>query len=815
MESFKKVAGVFLMLLSTIAISHPYYLGNFTGTETENPPTITNGSSMFALPDYESKLAKIGSSIPLDYNGTVRSYIELYVNRSPALSEKILSLSDIYFPIFEKYLRQYNLPLELKYLPVTESALNSQAVSPAGATGLWQIMGITAKGLHLNVDNYVDDRRDPHKSTEAAVKLLQSMYKKYDDWLLVIAAYNCGPGRIDEAIRRSGGIRDYWLLYDYLPRETRNYVPAFVACVYWMHYHLDHSLKLYPHPYANIFTSSDTLMVRGPLHLNAVAKTLNMDVEKLAFMNPALKKRFLPENHQPYCLRLPVTEIWTFKQKRELIYADSRSQSGGANLTEKVTADVWHKVKQGETLSSIAAKHKCTVAQLKKWNKLSTTNLKVGAKLKVGVKSVQKEVSAIPIKVPSANTNINPPIETQPAYVVAESVSEPELADANSNIAPTPNQPAAATKTEEKRYKVKKGETLIAIAKSNGCKVEDLKKWNNLSSATLTVGQNLVVGFTHAPVTQPNNEPDEIEITLSDDVIITPEGDIIFKDQMTTSVVALYEPHNSSIEDDNFKIDQNIVITANGDIIIKESYQPATTTATQQAAPKNPDVITFNDDNIIITENGDIIFKEPDATTTAPSISAPVTTTATQQAAPKNPDVITFNDDNIIITENGDIIFKEPDATTTAPSISAPVTTTATQQAAPKNPDVITFNDDNIIITENGDIIFKEPDATTTAPTTTANPIATGDIIITENGEIIIGGEIPDEISYRAATPRANTAKKTQEPAAITYKVKKGDSYWSIARNANTTVATLLKLNNLTEKSVMQPGMTLLLPAKK
>ncbi len=386
MEKLKQFLGITLLMSALFTQAHPYYLSGLTSLE-ENACNLVSVSENTNSNDYESKLAKIASTIPLEYNGTVRSYIELYVNRSPALSEKILSLSDIYFPIFEKSLRQHGLPLELKYLPVTESALNATAVSRAGATGLWQIMSATAKGLKLTVDSYVDERTDPYKSSDAAILYLKSLYKKYDDWLLVIAAYNCGPGKVDEAIRRSGGIRNYWLLYDYLPRETRNYVPAFISCIYWMHYYMDHSLRIYPHPYSNLLPGSDTVMVNGPLHLNSVAKMLNIDAEKLAFINPSLKKRYLPEGRNQYCLRLPVTEIYAFKQKRNLITSDSRTQTSSTNAANNNTSDIWHTVKKGETLSGIAGKNKCTVNDLKKWNNLKSNALKVGAKLKVGLKS--------------------------------------------------------------------------------------------------------------------------------------------------------------------------------------------------------------------------------------------------------------------------------------------------------------------------------------------------------------------------------------------------------------------------------------------
>ncbi|OWY24260.1 hypothetical protein C7N43_16385, partial [Sphingobacteriales bacterium UPWRP_1] len=630
MDIIKKVLGVLLLFCCSFLQAHPAYLGNLSEIEESVLQMTGNFAAAPGNTDYESKLAKISSCIPLDYNPTVRSYIELYTNRTPALSEKILSLSDIYFPIFEKTLRNNGLPLEFKYLPVTESALDATAVSRAGATGLWQLMSNTAKGLRLTVNNYVDERRDPYKSTEAAVKYLKSMYNKYDDWLLVIAAYNCGPGKVDEAIRRSGGIRNYWLLYDYLPRETRNYVPAFIACVYWMHYYLDHSLRLVPHPYANLFTGSDTLMVKGPLHLNTVSSVLNLDATKLAFMNPALKQRILPDNKTPYCLRLPVTEIWTFRQKQNLIYSGSASLINSSGIAEKEFTDVWYKVKTGDNLSTIAAKYKCTVTQLKKWNKLKSAALKQGQKLKVGVKTVKKKIAVAP---PPA---VNDAADTPGVQYEAESAvaaTETGVSENSKEVFTTPDaDKPAKTAMQDKFYKVKKGDALLTIAKLNNCTVDDLRKWNNLKGNHIATGQQLRVGVVEvvanatddATSSSQNGQVSDDNFTIDDTIIITDDGEIIFKNQVQPTIAEVYEPINGSIEDKNFKIADNITITANGEIIFNNTQaiiasgadEEPSMTDKEAAMPEstgsaNSELSSFTtDDNIIITPEGDILFKD-------------------------------------------------------------------------------------------------------------------------------------------------------------------------------------------------------------
>ncbi|OWY22910.1 LysM peptidoglycan-binding domain-containing protein [Sphingobacteriales bacterium UPWRP_1] len=861
MDTIKKVLGVMLLYCFSFLQAHPAYLGNLNAIEESVLQMTSNFATAPGNTDYESKLAKISSCIPLDYNPTVRSYIELYTNRTPALSEKILSLSDIYFPIFEKTLRNNGLPIEFKYLPVTESALDANAVSRAGATGLWQLMSNTAKGLRLTVNNYVDERRDPYKSTEAAVKYLKSMYNKYDDWLLVIAAYNCGPGKVDEAIRRSGGIRNYWLLYDYLPRETRNYVPAFIACVYWMHYYLDHSLRLVPHPYANLFAGSDTLMVKGPLHLNTVSSVLNLDAAKLAFMNPALKQRILPDNKTQYCLRLPVTELWTFRQRQNLIYSGSAGLINSAGIAEKEYTDVWYKVKTGDNLSTIAAKYKCTVSQLKKWNKLKSSTLKQGQKLKVGVKTVSKKIAVAPP--PVVNEGANTP-EAQPADETAVAAVETGTSGNNANVVPAQQSALDAdqpvkTVAKDKLYKVKKGDALLTIAKQNNCTVDELRKWNNLKGNQITAGQQLKVGVTETvvqatagatPLNQ--NEPvAEDNFAIDNNIIITDDGEIIFKDQIQPTIAEVYEPVNGKIEDSNFKISDNIIITANGDIIFNNTQEIAAFTTEQEdeavsvngtatpeiAGSTSSDAATFTtDDNIIITPEGDILFKDqlPAGYSYSSTQTTYTTTTAAEtKATPAAADAATFTtDDNIIITPEGDILFKDqlPAGYSYSSTQTTYTTTTAAEtKATPAAANATTFTtDDNIIITPEGDILFKDQLPAGYSYSSTQTTYTVGDatdkpdetaVIINEDGEIIFTDAKSAEFANASAKERA-TASRTTAPNAeakqTKYVVKKGDTLWSIVQKSKgVTIEQVVEANKLTYKSVLREGMELLIPAAK
>lgn len=783
METLKYFVGIFLLLSFTFTNAHPEYLGSIEIAE-ENATFMASFANMPGYTDYESKLAKISSCIPLEYNPTVRSYIELYTTRTPSLSEKILSLSDIYFPIFEKSLKEEGLPAEFKYLPVTESALDANAVSRAGATGLWQFMSATAKGMHLTVNDYVDERRDPYKSTDAAVRYLKGMYDKYDDWLLVIAAYNCGPGKVDEAIRRSGGIRNFWLLYDYLPRETRNYVPAFIACVYWMHYYLDHSLRLVPHQYSNLFAGSDTVMVRGPLHLNTVGSMLNIDADKLAFMNPALKKRILPEDRSLFCLRLPVTEIWTFKQKREQIYAASRGSINIAAINEKVSTDVWYKVKKGDNLSTIAGKYKCSVTQLKKWNKLKSSSLSPGQKLKVGVKTVQKKLT---IATPA------------PAKDNSESMAAANTNSSSTDAGLTATQSNQKTIQEDKFYRVKKGDALLSIARNESCSVDDLKKWNGLKSNHITIGQKLKTGVTETVVVVEENAStaadgqvladDNDNFDIDDNVLITDDGEIIFKDQVKPTVAEIYQSQNASIESDNFTIADNITITANGDIIFNntknitvleddtESDELGDTTTSEEVAVSDFEA----DDNIIITPNGDILFKDQ-----LPSGYSQTTTQTNYlgSSSISGNSVASF-DDNVIITPEGEILFKD--------QLPSGYSQTTTQ---------ISYMGDTAPAKESG---------------TTVTINADGEIIFS-NEPLVGNTEVTalDAANDRFTSPRNNSKGANQEKAP-TYVVKKGDTLWSIAqKNEGVTIEQILKVNSsLTYKSVLREGVVLTIPAGK
>ncbi|ADQ79595.1 Lytic transglycosylase catalytic [Paludibacter propionicigenes WB4] len=354
-----------------------------------------SSDNVVAVPDsvYKLRLSKMPCLMEMPYNPNVRSFIELYTVRKRHQVEYMLGMSNYYFPLFEQVLGANNLPLELKYLSIIESALNTTIVSRMGAAGLWQLMIGTGRMYGLEINSLVDERLSPVKATNAAAKFLKDLYAIYGDWNLVIASYNCGPGNINKAIRRAGGKRDYWAIYPYLPRETRGYVPIFIAANYSLHYASQHNLCP---AIVNMPTLTDTVMVHQRIHLEQVANVLNLPIDEVRLLNPQYKKDIIPGDIKPYALCLPLNSINAFIAKFnevvsykadelinnrrgeiEIIQAAATITPGGSG---RVT---YHKVKSGQTLSDVADKYGVSLKKLKKWNNIKGSKIVIGQKLKI------------------------------------------------------------------------------------------------------------------------------------------------------------------------------------------------------------------------------------------------------------------------------------------------------------------------------------------------------------------------------------------------------------------------------------------------
>ena len=346
---------------------------------------------------YIRRLAAIPSVIEMPYNQVVRKHIERYIYRSRTLVEEMLGMSLYYMPIFEQALEKEGLPLELKYLPIVESALDPNAVSRVGAAGLWQFMIGTGKGLGLEVNSLVDERRDPYRSSAMAAKYLKNLYQIYNDWSLAIAAYNCGPGNVNKALHRNGGTGDFWDIYEYLPRETRGYVPAFIAANYAMTYYKQHNISP---SLARKPLITDTVSVNRRIHFGQIAQVLNIPIEEIRTFNPQFRADVIPGDNHPYTLVLPSQQIYSFIMSEDSIdnYRDdlyahrSIVEPGGqvSTIEEYVNGQsasspqtYTHKVGRGETLSTIAAKYGMTTEELMSLNNMSSERVRRGDNLKV------------------------------------------------------------------------------------------------------------------------------------------------------------------------------------------------------------------------------------------------------------------------------------------------------------------------------------------------------------------------------------------------------------------------------------------------
>lgn len=339
---------------------------------------------------YIDRLVKMPTVMEMAYNEVVRKYIDTYVEGK--MREKVsymLGAANLYIPIFEEALEAYGLPLELKYLPIIESALNPSAVSRAGAAGLWQFMTSTAKIYGLTVNSLVDERRDPIKSTWAAARYLKDLYDIYKDWNLVIAAYNCGPGNVNKAIKRTEGKADYWEIYYNLPKETRGYVPAFIAANYVMTYYCDHNICPMQ---TDLSMTTDTIHVNRQLHFKQIAEVCDIPMDEIRDLNPQYRRDIIPGNSQECILRLPNEHLYTLISNMDSVYNHKKDQlfthRATVNLKETTSAKqasavVYHKIRSGDTLSTIARRYGTTVSRIKKLNGLKNNNIRAGKTIRV------------------------------------------------------------------------------------------------------------------------------------------------------------------------------------------------------------------------------------------------------------------------------------------------------------------------------------------------------------------------------------------------------------------------------------------------
>lgn len=428
---------------------------------------------------YKSRIEHMNAKTPFEYafNDDVLAYIKLYSEKRRSFTSIAMARAAMYFPLFEEKLAKYDLPLELKYLSVIESALNPVAKSPAGAMGLWQFMLATGKMYNLEVDSYLDERRDPIKATEAACQLLKSLHSYYNDWSMALAAYNAGPGTVNRAIRRSGGKMTYWEIRSFLPKETQGYVPAFIAVNYAMEYHEEHNIQ--PRVAEKRYYDVDTVHIKEPMNFNHLAAVLKLPKDFLQEINPVYKTDHIPYRHgKKNYLYLPVEKMGVFMANEDTLYSMLRKPKVIDEPYTAYTSSAVHTVKSGEYLTLIANKYGCSVDEILAWNNLTSNVLHVGQKLSI------RQTTKVPMEKSEVAVQSNNNTTTSTGGTSQSTTTK-------TPVATTTNLPAESYVY----YTIKQGDTLWGISQSKGVSITQLKNWNKgINERDLKVGAKIKVG---------------------------------------------------------------------------------------------------------------------------------------------------------------------------------------------------------------------------------------------------------------------------------------------------------------------------------
>lgn len=451
---------------------------------------------------YIDRLQRLPTIIDMPYNNVVRQYIDLYAVKKPGLVERVLGASLYYMPIFEDAVERHGIPNELKYLPIIESALNPNAKSRAGAVGLWQFMPATASDWGLEVNSLVDERRDPYASSEAAARYLKSLYNTYNDWSLAIAAYNCGPGNVNKAIRRSGlPKKDFWTIYNHLLKETQGYFPSFIAANYIMKYFGEHGISP---ALAKKPVVTDTVHVNRRVHFEQISEVLDIPIDEIRALNPQYIADIVPGNIRTYTLILPSVQAACYVANEDSIvnhnaekYArPDRITPGGSikDLPEgseyiETLVVKYHTVRKGENLNTIAKKYGVSASEIRKTNNIKGSSLKRGRKLRINTyerRYVAPKTGTDSIA--ATDTISGNPTADRPVTITEETPA--------STAKPKTPTPPARNNTSTKTYVAKSGDSLTKIAARHGVSVEAIRQANNLKTDNILVGQKLKIPVT-------------------------------------------------------------------------------------------------------------------------------------------------------------------------------------------------------------------------------------------------------------------------------------------------------------------------------
>lgn len=443
-------------------------------------------SASVAVTDAELKdrLDKLSYQVPMKFNRLVKAHIKAAIERRRSSTETIIGRSAIYFPIFENALIRHDVPTDLKYLAIVESALNASATSPVGAAGLWQFMRGTGLQYNLRITKYVDERNDPYMASDAAARYLQDLYERYNDWPLAIAAYNCGPGRVNKAIKKANS-SDYWTIIRYLPKETRNYVPAFIAAAYTSNYYHLHDLN--PEFPEYDLQVTEKMRIFRKMTFSEIARATGTDMETIKFLNPSYKQNFIPSSKNGYLVILPLSKMTAFRDyapdAKPMYFVSSSIGEGEAQLTSTYSSSSptvkyeqiqsTYNVQRGDNLGKIARKYDVTVRELRKWNKLKSSLLHINQKLIVFETKV---------------------VEEAPTAVFVENSTSSNQSQLQADILEnTASNPVKIGKVTQ--YDVRRGDTLLKIsAKYEGISIQNLMEWNNIKNHNdLHPGMQLII----------------------------------------------------------------------------------------------------------------------------------------------------------------------------------------------------------------------------------------------------------------------------------------------------------------------------------
>lgn len=570
------------------------------------------------------------SPFNIDYNPQLENLVKNFLKNRKRSYERLMGLSQYYFPLFEEAMARYNVPLEIKYLAIVESALRSSAVSRVGATGLWQFMYETGKQYGLKIDSYLDERKDTYKATDAAARYMEGMYKIFGDWEMVLASYNSGAGNVSKAIRRSGGQQNFWNVKKYLPRETQSYVPAFLATMYIFEYHKEHGIV--PEKAVVNHFETDTIAVKRKMSFKQLSNLLDVPVSDIEFLNPAYKTKVIPYvTGRTNYICLPKKKVAVFASNEEKMYAyvdyeeqhrekyivpsrkkrtivtdtissaiaavsPAKSSEGDNSIieTKKIYKNIerikFHTVRSGDNLSDIAERYEVSIADLKNWNHLRGNNVQMGKRLRIVVEdkiAVIEKVRKPKSEVELTKEDITTKNETTVAELDSKSLVKKESKKAKEM------KPEVAVVEKQKVHIVGEGETLTSIAKENRLYVADLNKWNSLKDGKIKLGDKLKL----APNIDLNTVSDIVENDKKEqndqDIYIVKKGENIFQIAKSNNVKVQDILNWNNLTTTNIKVGDKLLIEKSTELLVENN----------KAKIKSEDL------HLYIVQKGDSLFK--------------------------------------------------------------------------------------------------------------------------------------------------------------------------------------------------------------